>query len=784
VVPLARRPNAVALGRTIRDQERLWRPPRIQIADQVCDGLWRGDQYSVLSDSTLVRSFYGPIEPARGSVRHFRQLNKYEETALDALYIPRKKTPVAEGSFDGLKRSGISLLQDLAGELWTDYNEHDPGVTILEQLCYALTDVIFRSEFPVADFLVDAEGSIDWKRQCLLTPEVAFPCRPMTAFDYRAVLLDKFPEIQGIEFEVVTRKDGSPTGLYKIRVSVKSSDREQQHPQQSAEQHHESLKRKILHEYGKIRNLCEDLSEGIDSIETVTVKDYPLRGRVEIREDADPAEVLANIYVVLGDRLGKGITFTPFDEELNKKNDEDVNQKKTAEEIFRFPFIGRGVPSDHCSASDAFPVSEAFSLIKAEVPGVDDVELDEPKTHHGSQSAPATLYLHLPREGEAIPLKLFTKGRERKVSLHEFKMRYNEKSHAANRGPVYDRNSIAALLPRPEGRARTLAEYLSVQYHFPATYGLGPRGVPGSAPAERKAQILQLTAYLLLFERQMADCMASFSNLRRLYSLGINKHQTYFFQKLNEESFPGIGLVGEASAPALRKEISAPCHRDRAKRLLDYMLALYGEEFAGNFPRIEGEHFGNDDNVIEAMIAYLSEIETITRDRAAAADYTRPPGKRVHRSGLEAKLSHLLCFEKDGDLGDYGVRVIEHILLRPAKIHAPENEQEDFFSFRISVLFPGWTESYRDESFRKIAEQLIDSNCPAHIYADVYWLNQRDMEIFEELHQRWWTYRTHADEHSRLSEAAKHAEAKAELHKTAVLLVHFLKELGEKEPKA
>ena len=40
-----------------------------------------------------------------------------------------------------LRQEGIRWLEQLAGDQWTDFNTHDPGITILEQLCYALTDL-------------------------------------------------------------------------------------------------------------------------------------------------------------------------------------------------------------------------------------------------------------------------------------------------------------------------------------------------------------------------------------------------------------------------------------------------------------------------------------------------------------------------------------------------------------------------------------------------------------------------------------------------------------------
>ena len=63
--------------------------------------------------------------------------------------------------YDFLRQEGIRHLEHLAGQLWTDYNTHDPGITILEQLCYALTDLVYRTEFDTADFLSQLEDRYD-----------------------------------------------------------------------------------------------------------------------------------------------------------------------------------------------------------------------------------------------------------------------------------------------------------------------------------------------------------------------------------------------------------------------------------------------------------------------------------------------------------------------------------------------------------------------------------------------------------------------------------------------
>ena len=54
-------------------------------------------------------------------------------------------------SIDTLKNTGLELLQNLSGEIWSDYNIHDPGITTLEVLCYVITELGYRTETPIED---------------------------------------------------------------------------------------------------------------------------------------------------------------------------------------------------------------------------------------------------------------------------------------------------------------------------------------------------------------------------------------------------------------------------------------------------------------------------------------------------------------------------------------------------------------------------------------------------------------------------------------------------------
>src|SRR5262249_24576430 len=62
--------------------------------------------------------------------------------------IPTGPFEHASMDYARLREEGLALLGRLAGAQWTDFNTHDPGITILEQLCYAITDLGYRTAYP------------------------------------------------------------------------------------------------------------------------------------------------------------------------------------------------------------------------------------------------------------------------------------------------------------------------------------------------------------------------------------------------------------------------------------------------------------------------------------------------------------------------------------------------------------------------------------------------------------------------------------------------------------
>lgn len=97
-------------------------------------------------------------------------------------------TPDQDYAF--LRREGLKYIEELGSRLWTDYNEHDPGVTILEALCYAITELGYRSSLPMKDLLTEEDGTINGASQAFYSAKTILTQSPLTLNDYRKLLID------------------------------------------------------------------------------------------------------------------------------------------------------------------------------------------------------------------------------------------------------------------------------------------------------------------------------------------------------------------------------------------------------------------------------------------------------------------------------------------------------------------------------------------------------------------------------------------------------------------
>ena len=106
------------------------------------------------------------------------------------------KLPVLEPAEDfyRLRREGIGFIEQMGSAQWTDYNTHDPGITTLEALCYAITDLAYRTGWDIKDILSPETASSGpdqpYPNQAFFTARDILTVNPATSDDFRRLLID------------------------------------------------------------------------------------------------------------------------------------------------------------------------------------------------------------------------------------------------------------------------------------------------------------------------------------------------------------------------------------------------------------------------------------------------------------------------------------------------------------------------------------------------------------------------------------------------------------------
>ena len=571
-----------------------------------------------------------------------------------------------------LREEGIRLIQQMAGKIWTDYNESDPGVTTLEQLCYALTELSYRAEWPVRDLLIDKpDGKIDPHTQALFIPRKIFPCNPLTENDYRKLFVDRVPCVANAWLRCRPRKKShGVNGLYDVFVYVPNlrqfpcprhndADRDgHEHHDGDDDHHHHHHHKRIREEviacYSAHRNLCEDLyykgahhehddhkddhdehghhrhdhHNVVPDVKILKLLTTVVSAQIAIDDTPSPESILAGLLFELSNFLAP---------QLRRGSLQDVlADGSPPDEIFNGPLLQHGFIDDaqlqpkmkSVSVDDIIAVMAASPGVRSVIDrnGEDGVVVRvDGKPYRPGES----IHLHeteiLDLIANAIHrLRLYCNGIEYKPNPRRVR-RELEKLWNTYRTTYPLKAQYEEFFSFPQGEFRDVKRYFSIQNQFPNVYGIGEYGLPEGATKERRAQAKQFKGFLLVFEQLMADYFAQLANVKELYSIRPTT-QTYFEQTL-ADSVPDVEpLLRHNYETGLRAIVAR--HDpvvERRNRFLDFLLALYAEQL--DTSSVAGANSASDlreasgRRLIEAKQQLLDNLVDSTHDRARGFDY-------------------------------------------------------------------------------------------------------------------------------------------------------------------
>jgi len=125
--------------------------------------------------------------------------------------IPKTTQLPPAQDFVLLRAEGLKHIESLASAVWTDYNAHDPGITTLEMLCYALTELGYRNGFEMQDLLTDKNGNTVGG-QSFFTAKQILTNNPLTIDDFRKLLID----IEGVHNAWLFAEDAKKDAAGKL----------------------------------------------------------------------------------------------------------------------------------------------------------------------------------------------------------------------------------------------------------------------------------------------------------------------------------------------------------------------------------------------------------------------------------------------------------------------------------------------------------------------------------------------------------------------------------------
>jgi hypothetical protein len=643
-------------------------------------------------------------------------------------------------SYAGLRAEALELLGRLCGAQWSDFNTHDPGITILEQLCFALTELAYRSQWPMEDLL--ASAGADWQP---VAAEI-LSGDPVTRDDLLALL-----RALGCQGMVVDGLDQPDLPLY-FRPSTTASALAGRGEGDSAPP--------VAGDLELEANL--ETSRASGPPQPVTPRGI-WRVAAQLGGHGSallPASLLSIAQHLHGTRLlGRDFTLevlVPF--EVVVRADLELVSPAVAPGLMERLRACLDAVITEVGATGAACGLRTAALIQSldtlpEVRRVISLGLA------GSPAGPFhAWHLSLPGRGArlhpASPIRLVHRGLPLEPPPASPPLALPVAVSTSRLATAAEALELA-VAPAPaarSGRRRTLSSPRSLARQLPAVYGVGPAGLPADATPEQRALALQLRAYLLFFDQLLANGEGQLAFASQLLApvdpSDPNPLDAEAVRLASDRELPLTDLSDlfhgtpaqwqEDLRQALRASAPPGLARQRAA-LLAHLLRCFGEELDLEVPLRGGDQAApfTEQTLTTSLVAarseFLRRIVPLTGGRGSGPDLL---ASDASQGPFAERLCRKLGLAPSPD-GTPPLLVIEHLLLRPLADDSSQRVQggedpipflsdvarPDPWSGRVSVVIdaarlPAMADVDRDRWLVRLLRQEL----PAHLQAELHLL--------------------------------------------------------------
>lgn len=490
-----------------------------------------------------------------------------------------------EMHFDTLWVLALEQLQKHSGQLWTDFADHDPGVTLLQALSYSVSDLAYRHTLALQDLLTPApqEQNADGLFPAEFGPQQALTVSPVTEDDYRRALLDltdtdgRFlfrnaqllresvseryryyfsPDRREFLFNPVGNVNAfTVQGYYRLQLELnRDISREIAEP----------VVQDFLRSH---RNICE----GVRAIDWLVVQDVNVTLVLELKDDfQDFPRLMMQIYRAVE---------THVSPQAQRYTAQQLHQQGIPNELlYQGPMLQHGwitdLPACCDYQSDRLLNINPLAVTLQALEGV--MSLHTLGFASGSWTTTIAAY-HYPRCWQTDPLQVLADGKLVRLMKRGQQISLTRDEIADAFEPVHKIAERSVLLPY--GRHRQARRYYPASAKIPPCYGLQ------NSPPDSAA--FALHQFLLAFEQLLANGCDQLSRLPALLS----------FQREIEASSQVWGDQWPFASDRVATDLPVDLHADYQQalmtesgqqaqnveqelRLLNHLLSYFGQQRA------------------------------------------------------------------------------------------------------------------------------------------------------------------------------------------------------------
>ena len=692
-----------------------------------------------------------------------------------------------------LQRETLEKVQQLSGKVWTDFNIHDPGVTLADIANYVLVETDYKFGFGTVDYLTMENGEFCPSRFGLFPPDEVYTTAPVTTEDYRRLFFSHIAELENVWVEC-----DATTGGYTVKVALSPFD----------ENDGKTAVKQIKTVYNSHRNLCEYL----DRVIVVQSEELEFHAEFEIKQGKNPSVILAQIYWTIIRYLSGGVSISMPEEQVGsglspeewlEGSENNVRviiplQQNTEYELYKKLWQVKGIKSfSTCYLmKDGQPLTDFSGGFSLKIPK------NKKELKVCIRCEHTLMEVDMEKFMEHLKGYYYTEG-------HTWEKRTGIKE--------YDWGSV-------KGTYREIFTHSAIAGEFPACYRLNPNTEPSTSfeaylklydlTIQRGLQEVKSLPQLLSIKKEKQDCRFTqdMSVLKSRYLdfldhlYGVESHPAWLSEQDNYGEKTDETLRRRMSflrhAPRLTKhrakarDISIPEGENNTPAVKEYFCRLlgiiYNEEHTisnvlpGHNLRLIEKRHGRP--LMDRLDAMLIDERMLNADNVTDVTYeelaTDKKGKNEEYSQLRVELpifnenrisgdlfrngtcldnykivqaqkdEYMLVFhnrEKNGwtNLGRTDdkkrLNTLANILRRYLRELNWECETiyvvepvlvEPSKPFQLLIVLPMWTLRFHTPRFREMCRELLRSVIPAHLTGTIYWLDERAMQGFENCYKQ------------------------------------------------